>query len=145
MNFDWAKKIRNRYGIVLNGLSEFPHPQSPAALALMCKDYSHEEHINDNYWVWLAFREQFFMDAGKDGTTCFYCGKTGLDHNADAWDDNLATLDHVVPLAAGGGLYDKNNLVVACSKCNSKKGKLSAEEFIDKLNEQKALEILRNL
>lgn len=41
---------------------------------------------------------------------CVYCGNT----------DNL-TLDHVVPVAAGGS-HSEENLVVACRSCNGSKG-----------------------
>jgi len=40
-----------------------------------------------------------------------------------------ATLDHVVPLAAGGDPVDPDNLVTACWGCNRRKGDLRLEEI----------------
>ena len=41
-------------------------------------------------------------------------------------------LDHVVPLARGGFL-GAENLVAACSDCNSRKGEREAEEYLREL------------
>ncbi len=43
---------------------------------------------------------------------CYYCGKD--------FDPAFLTMDHLVPVVRGGQSI-KNNLVVACRKCNSKK------------------------
>lgn len=52
----------------------------------------------------------------RDGFTCQYCGKSAPDVELE--------IDHVVPVARGGG-NDKANLIVACDVCNSgKKAKL---------------------
>ena len=34
----------------------------------------------------------------------------------------LATVDHVMPLSKGGAEFDEANCVVACYRCNQKKG-----------------------
>lgn len=39
------------------------------------------------------------------------------------WHDDLATLEHVVPKAAGGG-NDLTNLIMACASCNQEAGAL---------------------
>ncbi|AES80830.1 putative HNH nuclease [Medicago truncatula] len=57
----------------------------------------------------------------RDNYTCQYCSSH----------ENL-TIDHVVP-AALGGEWTWENLVTACSKCNSKKGRKSLEEAKMKL------------
>lgn len=49
----------------------------------------------------------------RDGTTCTYCGE---DCSLDP------TVDHKVAVCMGGALFDENNLVVACRRCNSAKG-----------------------
>jgi hypothetical protein len=46
----------------------------------------------------------------RDGYKCQYCSST-----------RRLTIDHVVPKSKGGG-ESFNNLVVACSSCNTKKG-----------------------
>jgi len=129
MNNNWRKKIRAKYGMVLRSRGRLPHPQSPAALALMAHEYSKEEHKDDNYWTWLAFRDTMFAELGPVGKVCSYCHRDDLDKDAPQTSENLATLDHVVPLALGGGLYDKGNLVVACLRCNQKKADKKPENF----------------
>lgn len=42
------------------------------------------------------------------------------------------TVDHIVPLAAGGSHWP-SNLCLACGPCNSKKGAMSQAEFIQRL------------
>jgi len=52
---------------------------------------------------------------------CVYCGAAeGL------------TIDHVVALA-NGGAHAQDNLVVACGRCNSRKGTMNAEAFVRQL------------
>lgn len=54
-----------------------------------------------------ALRQQVLA---RDERTCVYCGEPGN------------TLDHVYPVAEGG-LPLSGNLVVACRRCNSRKGR----------------------
>lgn len=49
----------------------------------------------------------------RDGHTCFYCGASG--------DTVLMTVDHIIPVSAGG-TDDDGNLVACCSPCNTQKG-----------------------
>lgn len=46
----------------------------------------------------------------RDDYRCRWCGR------------QAGTVDHVVPLAAGGGRLDPANLVAACVGCNSRRG-----------------------
>ncbi|XP_015578663.1 uncharacterized protein LOC8276527 isoform X2 [Ricinus communis] len=57
----------------------------------------------------------------RDNYTCQYCSSR----------ENL-TIDHVLPTARGGQ-WTWENLVTACSKCNSKKGQKTPEEANMKL------------
>ncbi|XP_052174261.1 uncharacterized protein LOC127789341 isoform X2 [Diospyros lotus] len=57
----------------------------------------------------------------RDNFTCQYCSLR----------ENL-TIDHVLPMARGGE-WKWENLVTACSKCNSKKGQKTLEEANMKL------------
>jgi 5-methylcytosine-specific restriction endonuclease McrA len=41
----------------------------------------------------------------------------------------LATVDHKVPVSSGIDKLDVTNWVVACKKCNNRKGSKSYEEF----------------
>uniref|UniRef100_A0A0E0E7Y0 HNH nuclease domain-containing protein n=1 Tax=Oryza meridionalis TaxID=40149 RepID=A0A0E0E7Y0_9ORYZ len=57
----------------------------------------------------------------RDGFTCQYCSSV----------DNL-TIDHVIPTARGGK-WEWENLVTACSRCNSRKGQKTVEQANMKL------------
>ncbi|KAJ6761674.1 hypothetical protein OIU74_024352 [Salix koriyanagi] len=64
----------------------------------------------------------------RDNYTCQYCSSH----------ENL-TIDHVLPTAQGGE-WKWENLVTACAKCNSKKGKKTPEEA--NMNLSKAPKVL---
>lgn len=53
------------------------------------------------------------------GMVCNYCG-TSLT--------GRFTIDHIVPLTSGG-THEVENLMLCCTSCNVKKGRLSLEEF----------------
>lgn len=59
--------------------------------------------------------------ARLDGDRCVYCGKgvtdSSLGISTDSW-----TIDHVIPLSLGGPDLARN-LVLACNRCNSTKGR----------------------
>lgn len=59
-------------------------------------------------------------------TNCFYC-------NCVVTDDNRH-IDHYIPLSKGG-LHDIDNLVIACSTCNLKKGAKMPGVFIATLTD----------
>lgn len=54
----------------------------------------------------------------RDGNSCFYC-KTEED----------LTIDHIVPIADGGGA-EIDNLRLVCRLCNNRKGRLSHKDFL---------------
>lgn len=117
-----------------------PHPKSYAAALILAQHYQRLEDeayasmkfdpavpVPDSYaknWkVRLAFNTQFLTETKeRDGClTCVYCGKSNLVIDALS-QENLATADHFVPVSKGGHPFDMNNLVVACYKCNNRKG-----------------------
>lgn len=57
----------------------------------------------------------------RDKWTCYLCGQICTHQNV--------TLDHVIPLARGGS-HTTDNLCVACSPCNTKKGVKMLGEFL---------------
>ncbi|TVU41579.1 hypothetical protein EJB05_15109, partial [Eragrostis curvula] len=57
----------------------------------------------------------------RDGFTCQYCSSG----------ENL-TIDHVIPISRGGK-WEWENLVAACSRCNSRKGQKTLEQANMKL------------
>lgn len=80
------------------------------------------EVIINNYGGFKKMRAKFsrrniFL---RDKNTCMYCGKTSNDKS-------LFNLDHVIPKSKGGKTT-WDNIVLACVKCNSKKGNLSVKE-----------------
>lgn len=72
----------------------------------------------------------------RDNYTCWYCGKRLVPSTTSAFDSFamqsdrslIPTLDHLDPRVRGG--YDlDSNLVTACRRCNSRKGKKTVEEY----------------
>jgi len=61
------------------------------------------------------------MFNGARRKECFYCRKL--------IEFDVATIDHVTPKSAGGKTSISNS-VVACKKCNSKKGSGNFDEFV---------------
>lgn len=61
----------------------------------------------------------------RDNWTCYLCSQP-VDREANCYQLNSATIDHVVPLAQGGS-HTMQNTRCACLACNSTKG-----EYIDK-------------
>lgn len=67
----------------------------------------------------------------RDGLTCYICGKQ-CDPSDMSWGSsgpNRPTLDHVVPLAKGGG-HVWGNVKVCCGECNSAKRDLDVAEVL---------------
>ncbi|MCO5576888.1 hypothetical protein L7F22_030709 [Adiantum nelumboides] len=88
-------------------------PSKPFAIpaVLRITDYLHKP-VHSKVKLTLN-RKNIFL---RDRFRCQYCG----DH------DNL-TLDHVIPVSRGGE-WTWQNLVTACTDCNSKKGNKTLEE-----------------
>lgn len=63
----------------------------------------------------------------RDGWTCIWCGRGVWSPHGH--DPNLrATVDHVIPRAAGG-TNDPQNLVTSCMQCNRARGARPALDF----------------
>ena len=58
----------------------------------------------------------------RDGPQCFWC----QEEFDEAW---VPTIDHITPIAEGGG-NEQENLVLACTWCNEKRGTKSANRYI---------------
>ena len=72
--------------------------------------YRKRRNLSDNEWAALTR-----MVIDRDGWECTYCDcDTSLEENGYA-------IDHVLPLAQGGG-NDIDNLTMCCRSCNSSKG-----------------------
>lgn len=57
----------------------------------------------------------------RDGWKCQLCGVSTPKRLRGTYEDRAPELDHVVPLAAGGG-HTWGNVQCACRKCNGEKG-----------------------
>lgn len=80
----------------------------------MCQDSPHLLFVTVRQAIPTKIR-QFVLD--RDDKKCVYCGM-GED----------IVIDHVVPVILGGG-NNVENLVAACSTCNSSKGAKPLEEW----------------
>jgi 5-methylcytosine-specific restriction endonuclease McrA len=67
------------------------------------------------------------LDNYRQGFRCHYCGDS-LEMFAPFPYRKSASIDHVIPLSAGG-TNEAGNLVVACHECNIIKGTMTGETF----------------
>ena len=90
-----------------------------------------QEYLNQRYIFLLKTKK-------KEGDlVCHYCGNTHLEIgyrsvrlcNLNNKNPKLATVDHVKPVSSGIDRLDVTNWVVACKKCNNRKGSKSYDEF----------------
>jgi len=117
--------------------------QSQSALILL-NDYLREndEDFLKAEWElqeYLNLRYIFLLKTKriKGDLVCHYCGKPHLEIgyrsvkmcNLNNKNPKLATVDHVEPISSGIDKLDIKNWVVACKKCNSRKGSRSYDEF----------------
>lgn len=64
---------------------------------------------------------------------CFYCERRTVIRkiiSGERQPNNLATLDHVVPLSRDGAFAPTRNCVVACRACNHARGNMAQDEFL---------------
>lgn len=119
-----------------------PRDAKSYASAVLLKDY-YEQRDTDfvgtiEYRMRrIAFSRNFLKaELKKKGKLCCtYCKNPHLKiewENMVVPQDSKATIDHVIPISNGGGVFDVRNIVVACGKCNSKKGSLSLQEFFSR-------------
>lgn len=78
-----------------------------------------------NYKQYVFNRDFARKQKKKYGTlTCSYCGTSDLiiPEKRKIPKTRQATVDHFYPKDKGGDAFNVNNLVIACGKCNHKKG-----------------------
>ena len=110
---------------------------------------------------WKKVREKFLKKKAAENNgnlVCVYCGREHLDIgefdlgnlNKDVWNENLATIDHKIPVASGKNKMERNkirymvsNFLVCCKRCNGQKGTISYEEFINKMNNNNGIRRIR--
>lgn len=70
-------------------------------------------------WISQSKRLAIYL---RDGIACCYCGAT-------CEDGAQLSLDHLTPYCEGGTDHE-SNLVTACKKCNSSRGKRPVKVFV---------------
>jgi 5-methylcytosine-specific restriction endonuclease McrA len=111
--------ISKRLGV---SLVENPDVKSPASLLALTRDLTSKDETIFSYEKWLVFRDTYFEEImERDGCIrCAYC-QADLIAQTDN-EKRLATIDHVIPIAKDGAMWDKANMVSACLRCNQNKG-----------------------
>lgn len=72
----------------------------------------------------------------RDGDRCYYCHKV-MDFTPAkkrVFSDDHATLEHLAPLSKGGN-HTRDNIVLACRRCNLMKNNKTETEFSTHLND----------
>ena len=124
---------------IVDLICENPHIKSRGAYLLLRRKYRNLELKVKMSELdrWLDFRHGFLTKELKEKgkLKCSYCPRTDLvignrinfsDNNRI---ENLATIDHVIPLSKGGEMYNTDNMVVSCRCCNRAKGNTNPEDF----------------
>lgn len=133
----------NRYSSPRHQYKEYifekePHPQSRANYIKLVRYYKQLDPTTSVHYYLKensGFRNKFLKSVlEKNGIIkCYYCGKELIieeDYSKHNTTENLATLDHIVPISKGGSKYDPNNINVSCKACNLKKSNLYHEEYL---------------
>lgn len=68
-----------------------------------------------------AYRKARLDVLARDGYVCYYCG------------NDATTVDHIIPIKAGGDPVNLENLVSACQSCNSAKGSRGQGVFLERM------------
>ena len=81
-----------------------------------------------------TFEEQMLINNIKSNLPhiCYYCNKMLTDKD-------IVTVDHKTPISRGG-LTTKENLVLACTDCNSEKDNMTEEEYYEYKNKQSEIQ-----
>lgn len=64
----------------------------------------------------------------RDGVHCHYCGVQLVWSDGLSYQENGLSIDHITPQTEGGET-ELDNLVLACRKCNTRKGTKHYQEF----------------
>lgn len=119
--------------IVHDILHDVTSPKAHAALIalnnqLKIQDIDYIEHLSlrqkliDGVLNKTKIKSEFLK--GKK-LICSICKRdliTTITPKSKTVPDNLATIDHITPLSAGGLRYSFRNMLILCHKCNNDKG-----------------------
>lgn len=91
----------------------------------------HSQYSGGSWKSRVYAKEKIPSDSGN----CFFCGrKLNRYHRSEIPLDELRpTVDHVKP-KSDGGILSKKNKVYACTDCNSIKGDMNVDQFIEAIS-----------
>lgn len=108
----------------------------------MCLNDVYRAAIIEGKLTFGALKRIFFRRMKREGKLiCIYCQEplkiyntkervmTGLAHNKLPKD--MATIEHITPIADGGLKYVESNWACACSDCNNKRNRLPVFKVTD--------------
>jgi hypothetical protein len=88
--------------------------------------------VYGQYWRHYAAPENFLDSLQEERDCCPYCGTNFDDVQPTKFNDTPMHLDHMDSLHKGGE-HSIRNTVYCCGPCNIKKGKLSFNKWLEKL------------
>ena len=135
------KKSAKIFDVIYN---EDANIKSIASLILLNDYYKHMDVdlINDkkNLFKYLRLRHKFLLKTKKKNgdLVCHYCGKNHLEIGflkeellcKNNLNNNLATIDHKIPISQNIDKLDTNNWLVCCKNCNKSKGNSDYDTFL---------------
>jgi len=90
----------------------------------------------------LKNKKQIRRDLFAESSICPSCGRAMvLKYRTNKPPSNLATIDHITPLVAGGS-NERSNLILICWRCNNEKDGLMPEEHKAKVEAENSNEAL---
>jgi 5-methylcytosine-specific restriction endonuclease McrA len=90
----------------------------------------------DYVWVALKIARRIYTRTRLAEAQNWRCCWCQCDCIAAPDSRNSATIEHVVPLSLGG-TWDQDNLAMACSRCNNKRGVKSIDVMMGRARETK--------
>lgn len=142
--YTFAKKSSSGHIVVKTDIYFAPSSaKTLASLILMNKEYAlqDEDFLKSMEYTYKKInfsRETLSEWQNKIGNLfCVYCKKQDLIIELEGMSvsNNIkATIDHVVPISEGGDVFNIENVVCACGKCNTKKGSKSLDDYLKSIN-----------
>lgn len=80
-----------------------------------------------NKTEWAAVRKRAIASLDPVCAICHH----PIDLEAPPFSPLAVEVDHIIPRARGGGLYDIDNLQLTHSRCNRQKGAKMASDYVD--------------
>ena len=99
---------------------------NPGKYRLLMLQHKHRQRANGRYACDGTVSVKALRELFSEFTYCPYCGVELLADNR--------SLDHKTPLSKGG-LHTISNLIPCCFKCNSKKGAMPYDQWMQIVNQ----------